>query len=93
MVKGNTKKILTMVLLALLVAVIVGLVFLSSIFFETPKEFIMQNDRGEYVAVVINCSLPRVPRSIPVFSPIKHDYTEAEAKIFEVFDITGDRSR
>ena len=86
------KKIFIIVALASLIALCLLLAFFSYFFSEKPREFMMLNDRGEYVTVVVNCTVPALRSSAPAFEVVKHNYTEVEGVVMarEVFGITGE---
>ena len=51
-----------------------------------------RSSEDEYVIAILNCSLPEVPKEMPILEVVRHNYTEAEAIAIarEIFNIRGE---
>jgi len=95
----NVNRFFKIVLAILLIAIAVGSLYLSFSLLQRRTEFRIlmpslgrENSGDEYVTAILNCSLPVVPREVPVLSVVKRNYTDTEAKTIatEVFDMSGE---
>lgn len=93
------KRFFKIALSAFLVVIVVGSLYLIFTLPQERSEFkilVPSLGRGaiggEYVTAVLNCSLPEVPKTLPVLRVVRHDYTYAEAETIarNIFNMTGE---